>query len=163
DGNLYAGSNTGQLYSINLATQAVTPVSATGLTSAISGLAMGNETADVQTSVYPVPTLSIGGAATVNEGSTYTLNLTGTDASPNVTSTWTITWGDGSPAQTVTGNPSSVTHVYVDGTHQYTISATATDQHGTYTAGNTVAVTVNNVAPTLSNVSISSPINETNS
>src|SRR5262249_3826747 len=65
--------------------------------------------------------------------------------------------------QTVTGNPSSVTHVYLDGTHQYTISATATDQHGTYTAGNTVAVTVNNVPPTLSNISITSPINETNS
>jgi hypothetical protein len=162
DGQLYAGSNSGQLFSINLGTQAVTSVSATGLTSAISGLAMGNEAADVQTSVYAVPTLSIGGAATVNEGSTYTLNLSGTGPSPNVISNWTITWGDGSPAQTVTGNPTSVTHVYADGTHQYTISATATDQHGTYAAGNTVAVTVNNVPPTLSNISITSPINETN-
>ena len=31
----------------------------------------------------------------------------------------------------------------------YTISATATDEDGTFAAGNTVAVTVNNVAPTL--------------
>src|SRR5262249_46971545 len=84
----------------------------------------------------------------------------GTDPSPNIIDHWTITWGDGTPAQTVTGNPSSVTHLYADGTHQYTISATATDQHGTYAAGNTVSVTVNNVAPTLSNVGITSPVNQ---
>jgi Ca2+-binding RTX toxin-like protein len=48
----------------------------------------------------------------------------------------------------VSGNPSSVTHTYADGDANYTISATATDEDGTYAAGNTVAVTVNNVAPT---------------
>ena len=42
-----------------------------------------------------------------------------------------------------------MTHTYADGRHNYTISATATDEDGTYAAGNTVAVTVNNVAPTL--------------
>ncbi len=39
--------------------------------------------------------------------------------------------------------------MYADGTANYTISATATDEDGTYAAGNTVGVTVNNVAPTL--------------
>ena len=34
-------------------------------------------------------------------------------------------------------------------TASYTISATATDEDGTFAAGNTVAVTVHNVAPTL--------------
>ena len=41
-----------------------------------------------------------------------------------------------------------MTHTYADGTASYTISATATDEDGTYAAGNTVSVTVNNVAPT---------------
>src|SRR6185436_10958391 len=54
--------------------------------------------------------------------------------------------GDGT--QSVSGSPSSVTHVYADGTISYTISATATDEDGTFAAGNTVAVTVLNVAPT---------------
>ena len=51
--------------------------------------------------------------------------------------------------QIVSGNPSSVTHTYADGDASYTISATATDEDGTYHAGNTVHVTVHNVAPTL--------------
>jgi hypothetical protein len=38
--------------------------------------------------------------------------------------------------------------MYADGPNDYTISATATDQDGTYAAGNTVAVHVNNVPPT---------------
>jgi hypothetical protein len=49
--------------------------------------------------------------------------------------------------QTVTGNPSSITHTYDDGPNSYTISATATDEDGTFSA-NTRGVTVNNVAPT---------------
>ena len=39
--------------------------------------------------------------------------------------------GDGD-VQTVSGNPSSVTHTYSGGPNDYTISATATDQNGTY-------------------------------
>ena len=119
------------------------------MTSALSGLTTGNDTASVQTSVYAVPTLSISGAGTVNEVAAYTLNLSGTDPSPNVINNWTITWGDGSAPQTVMGDPSSVTHVFADGPNSYTISATATDNHGTYNASNTVAITVDNVAPTL--------------
>ena len=42
----------------------------------------------------------------------------------------------------MTGNPASVTHTYADGPNNYAISATATDEDGTYAAGNTVAVTV---------------------
>ncbi len=104
------------------------------------------------------PTLAISGAASVNEGSTYTLNLSSSDPGADTISQWTINWGDG-PAQTVTGNPASVTHTYADGTAHYTISATATDEDGTYAAGNTVAVTVNNVAPTLA-ISGASSVNE---
>ncbi len=150
DGQLYAGSSTGQLFRIDLGSQTVTPVSATGLTSALSGLTTGNDTASVQTSVYAVPTLSISGASTVNEGTTYTLNLFGTDPSPNVINNWTITWGDGSAPQTVMGNPSLVTHVYAAGPNNYTISATATDEYGTYSASNTVSVGVLHIPPIIS-------------
>src|SRR5262249_43173228 len=106
------------------------------------------------------PTLTLSGASAVEQGATYTLNLSSSDPGADTISSWTITWGDGSAPQTVTGNPPSVTHVYTDGPNRYTISATATDEDGTYPAGNTVAVTVNNVAPALSNVSIISPISE---
>ena len=93
------------------------------------------------------PTLTLAGAAAVNEGSAYTLNLSSSDPGADTISSWAVTWGDGT-TQTVTGNPSSVTHTYADN-GAYTISASAADEDGTYAAGNTVAVTVNNVAPTL--------------
>ena len=84
----------------------------------------------------------------MNEGSTYTLNLSSSDPGAD-----TITQLDdqlGRQHAGRHGNPSSVTHVYADGngTSNYTITATATDEDGTYAAGNTVAVTVVNVAPT---------------
>src|SRR4029078_4881203 len=93
------------------------------------------------------PTLVISGAPDVNEGSTYTLNLSSSDPGPDTITQWTINWGDS--VQVVSGNPSSVTHTYADGNATYTISATATDEDGTFAAGNTVDVTVHNVAPTL--------------
>ncbi len=103
------------------------------------------------------PTLAISGAASTNEGSTYTLGLSSSDPGADTISQWTINWGDST--QVVTGNPASVTHVYADGTANYTISATATDEDGSYSAGNTVAVTVNNVAPTLA-ISGAASVNE---
>jgi photosystem II stability/assembly factor-like uncharacterized protein len=103
--------------------------------------------------VNPVPpTLIISGASSIVEAATYTLGLSGTypitDADGDKILNWTITWGDGT-VQTVLGNPSQVTHVYADGPASYTISATATDDLSTYNAGNTVAVNVLVVAPTL--------------
>ncbi len=95
------------------------------------------------------PTLTISGASSVNEGSTYTLNLASSDPGADTISSWTITWGDGSVPQVVSGNPSSVTHTYADGLNIFTISATATDEDGTYAAGKTVAVSVANVPPVL--------------
>src|SRR5207245_2157549 len=94
------------------------------------------------------PTLTLSGAASVNEGSLYTLNMSSFDPGADTITHWTINWGDG--METVNGNPSNVTHTYADGNVNYTISATATDEDGTFAAGNTVAVAVNNVAPTAS-------------
>lgn len=94
------------------------------------------------------PTLTISGAASVDEGSVYTLNLSSSDPGADTISSWTINWGDGT--QVVTGNPASVTHTYADGnsSSNYLITATAADEDGTFAAGNSVAVTVNNVDPT---------------
>ena len=64
-------------------------------------------------------------------------------------SSWAINWGDGTAVQVVSGNPSQVAHTYADGTIVRAISATATDDLGTDNAGNTLNVSVNNVAPTV--------------
>jgi hypothetical protein len=92
------------------------------------------------------PTLTISGANSVNEGSSYTLNLASSDPGSDTIASWLITWGDGS-TQTVSGNPSSVTHTFADSGSR-TITATATDEDGTHSS-NSKSVTVNNVAPTL--------------
>jgi uncharacterized delta-60 repeat protein len=110
------------------------------------GLVTVFDTATVQI-VNVAPTLTLSGAAAVNEGAVYTLNLSSFDPGPDTISSWTINWGDST--EVISGNPLSVTHIYADGNANYTISATATDEDGTYAAGNTVAVTVNNVAPSL--------------
>jgi hypothetical protein len=93
------------------------------------------------------PTLTISGNGSVDEAAEYTLNLDSDDPGADTISGWTIDWGDGSVLETVSGNPSSVIHVYADGPHSYTISAAATDEDATDSA-NTLDVIVNNVAPT---------------
>jgi hypothetical protein len=98
--------------------------------------------------VNPVaPVVSIGGSSTVNEGATYTLNLSQVAAGSGTINTWLISWGVG-PAETVTGNPPSVTHVFPDGPAEVDVTATASDQYGSYDAGSQ-HVSVQNVAPTL--------------
>jgi chitodextrinase len=92
--------------------------------------------------------LSLSGAGTAEEGSPYTLNLSSGDPGANTVSFWSINWGDG-VVETVPGDPSSVMHTYADGPSTVTISAEATDQGGTYPAGNTLSVSVANVAPTI--------------
>ena len=92
------------------------------------------------------PTLAISGSASVDEGSLYTLSLSSSDPGADTITSWTIDWGDS--VEVVAGNPSSATHTYADGTANYTISATATDEDGTFSS-NSLSVTVANVAPTL--------------
>lgn len=102
------------------------------------------------TNVNEAPTVTISGASAVYEGATYTLNLAATDpdAQGVTINSWLISWGDG-PAQFVAGNPSSVTHTYADGPIGRTISATATDDLGTWSS-NSLAVSVANQKPLLS-------------
>jgi hypothetical protein len=94
-----------------------------------------------------VPTLVIDGPGFVDEGSLYTLSLSSTDPGLDTITHWTINWGD-DDIETVNGDPAFATHIYADGPHTYTISATATDEDGTWDA-NSVVVNVLNVAPSL--------------
>src|SRR5207244_1924993 len=85
-----------------------------------------------------------------------TLTLSATTGPDPVTG-WTVNWGDGNTS-TLAGTATTATHVYSDGPNQYTISATGTTDDGTLTA-NTLVVSVNNIAPTVS-ISGASSVNE---
>ena len=82
-----------------------------------------------------VPTLTATGAATIAEGSSYTLNLSASDAGNDTITGWTINWGDGT-IDTVAGNPPSVTHIYLNEGMTYNITVSATDEDGTFTDSN---------------------------
>ena len=86
------------------------------------------------------PTLHLAGAADAASGVAYPLGLSVSDPGSDTITKWVITWGDG-VVQTVNGNPSSVSKVFAN-PGSYTITATATDEDGTYSAGNSVHVTV---------------------
>ncbi len=83
------------------------------------------------------PVLTISGDAVAVAGTPYTLELASRDPGPDTISSWNVNWGGG-PVETVAGNPSAATHTYPAG--DYTITATATDEDGTYAAPETVAV-----------------------
>jgi 6-phosphogluconolactonase (cycloisomerase 2 family) len=103
-----------------------------------------------------IPTVTLSGAAAVNEGDVYTLNLAASGGGLTVdpVRNITINWGDGTPQnpdlQTVTGSATSATHIYAAGPNEWNIGATFTDSDGSYAAANSVDVEVNAVAPTLS-------------
>lgn len=92
------------------------------------------------------PDVSVQGPAWIDEGSTYTLTLDAAGA--GFITSWTINWGDGTPAQVVPGSTSSVTHVFSDGPATRTVSATATDGLSTWAAP-AMQVDVRDVPPTV--------------
>ena len=103
---------------------------------------IGQYTVTGQLQGWQAPTsATISGASNATVGSPYTLSLAGVDAGHTVIG-WTIDWGDGTTPQTVTGNPSSVDHVYMT-EGNCTVSATMSDDSttGPY-ASNSVAVAV---------------------
>jgi phospholipase C len=110
----------------------------------------GNKTTSEETFLTvtsPPPTLAIAGPTTVGEGASYTLSLSGSytgDLDGDTIAKWTISWGDGTTS-TVSGNPASKGHHFAE-EGIYVISATAKDDDGTYPAGNTLTVTVQDAA-----------------
>jgi uncharacterized delta-60 repeat protein len=79
------------------------------------------------------PYLSISGGTSADTNSLYTLHLSSSDPGTDTIQYWTIDWGDGN-TENVEGNPSSVQHYYAS-SGNYSISATATDEDGTYETG----------------------------
>src|SRR5439155_19489332 len=91
------------------------------------------------------PTVTIGGASQVDVGDSFTLNLSAAnDPGADTIASWTVNWGDGA-TQTVDGNPSSLTHLYANPS-KYTVSATTTDEDGTYPS-NSIQVEVRTLVP----------------
>jgi hypothetical protein len=97
------------------------------------------------TVAHVVPTLTLSGIDTVNQGATYTLVLQAQEVGTDTITQWNINWDDHSPIQTVTGNPTSVTHVFAT-PPQSVITATATDEDGTFDAGNHLSVNIVNAS-----------------
>lgn len=91
------------------------------------------------------PVVGIGGSVNVVLGDVYTLYLNASDPGADTISQWDIDWGDGN-AETVLGDPLQATHVY-SGQGAKTISATATDEDGTYSATSTRAIDVRPAGP----------------
>ena len=108
-------------------------------------------------SVSPVPpTIVLSGNATVNEGALYSLTLGAVTApSGSAISAYTIHWGDGATTGPVSGNPTGqiVTHTYANGPTSPTITVDLTDGNGLEPGAGSQAITVANVAPTLSALS----------
>lgn len=101
-----------------------------------------------------LPTFTVSGNATADEGSTYTLTATASTGTnvPGI-SAWSLYWGDGSysvhASDPETGLPTApITHTYLDDGGPYVVQAFAKGQEFNYFAGETL-VTVNNVAATL--------------
>lgn len=94
--------------------------------------------------VAVTPLVGISGATTLNEGSSYTLDLT--QASGADLSSWTVNWGDGNTT-TLAGGATSATHVYAGGPFAtaptYSITASGTNSSDTFAATTPLAVTVN--------------------
>jgi hypothetical protein len=91
------------------------------------------------------PVLSIGGNTSIDEGSTYTLNLAIQGIAAD---TWIINWGDETTPEQVHGNQTTVNHVFADGDAARTIIATAHTALGDYEAA-PVVVEIINVEPVL--------------
>ena len=108
-----------------------------------------NETLNIAVLARQPQSVAIGGASTYSQGAAYSLSLSAPETDGDTISSWQVNWDDGTALnpdiQTVTGNPSSVNHVYTQppsqGASSYSITATATDQDGAYPAGSPVTVT----------------------
>ena len=89
------------------------------------------------------------GAASVNEGSAYSLTLGAvTDPGTDTVSSYIVHWGDGNSDTYTTDG--AKTHTYADGPSNPAITVDLVDEDGTFLdAANAFSVTVNNVAPTI--------------
>jgi uncharacterized delta-60 repeat protein len=105
----------------------------------------------------PTPTVSISGPSTVNVGDSYSLNLAAVypanDPAPGAISSWLVNWGDGTAnapdLQTVSGTTTSVQHAFTSAAANDLVTATATNQFGSYVT-NPVNIAVVSPVPDVS-------------
>lgn len=94
------------------------------------------------------PTIAVSGDATVAEGATYSLTLGAvTDPGTDTVTDYIVHWGDGT-SDTYT-SAGVKTHTYADGPNNYSITVDLKDEDGTHANAGSLAVTVNDVAPTI--------------
>ncbi len=95
------------------------------------------------------PTIAISGAASVNEGSSYSVTLGAvSDPGADTVSSYVVHWGDGA---TDTYSSAGVkTHTYADGLATRAITVDLVDEDGTHAdRANALSVQVDNVAPSI--------------
>ncbi len=100
-----------------------------------------------------VPTVSIGAAGSVNEGSLYTINLNRNDPGADTAQQYAVHWGDGTADTVLTAaqlaaQSGNVTHTFADGSATRTVTVDVVDEDGTWLVAGTHNVSVANVAPT---------------
>ena len=107
------------------------------------------EYTDSVTVANVAPTIAITGAASVNEGSPYSLTLGAvTDPGTDTVTAYIVHWGDGT-SDTYPANGVQ-THTYADGPNPYAITVDLTDEDGTFLdRANALSVAVANVAPVI--------------
>jgi hypothetical protein len=118
----------------------------------VTGLGGSNQTSTTVSVINVAPTVNAGADATANEGAAF--SQSGSFADPGA-DTWTATvdYGDGSGVQALalSGKTFTLNHVYADN-GVYTVTVAVTDDNGG-SGSDTVQVTVNNVAPTITGAS----------
>src|SRR5207244_1902868 len=123
------------------------------------GAAAGNTATQSVSIANVAPSITISGAASVNEGSSYSLTLGAvSDPGTDTVSSYIVHWGDGNTSTYLTNG--AKTHTYADGPNNYNITVDLTDEDGTFLdRANALSVTVNNVAPSAT-FNASSPVDE---
>jgi VCBS repeat-containing protein len=107
------------------------------------------------------PVITIAGDASVNEGALYTLDLSAvTDPGTDTVTACTLDWGDGNTDDCLAAIDGSLTHTYADGPNNYIISVDLTDEDSTYVGVDTLAVTINNLAPSVAADNAAVTVNE---
>ncbi len=92
------------------------------------------------------PTIQLSGAASVEEGSPYTLTLGAvTDPGDDTVITYRVHWGDGTTDDF--GVAGDMIHTYADGPEARTIVVDLEDEDGTHVGAGSLALMVTNAAP----------------
>ena len=119
----------------------------------------GSDTQDFEVVVAnAAPVVDAGEDRTVDEGSSVAFTGSFTDAGINDTHTVTWDFGDGSDRLSINNEQLSIEHIYTDD-GEYIATYTVTDNDGAVSSDE-LTVTVNNVAPTITNLTGDSTVNE---